>query len=91
VNGYSPAAPPQLPVETPKKRPWGRVFNTAHTEGALRGGMRPDTEGDVYGSDASTYVAPDTDGDGYDDIGKLKMTYRRADGVEIVRKLHGEA
>jgi hypothetical protein len=53
--------------------------------------MRPDTEGDVYGSDASAYVAPDTDGDGYDDIGKLKMTYRRADGVEIVRKLHGEA
>ncbi|KAF8542657.1 velvet factor-domain-containing protein [Trichophaea hybrida] len=90
TNGYAPT-PPQPPVETPKKRPWGRVFNTAHTEGSLRGGMRPDIDGDVYGSDASAYVAPDPEGDGYDDIGKLKMTYRRADGVEIVRKLHGEA
>ena len=56
----------------------------------MRGGMRPDLDSDVYGSDASAYVAPDPDTDGYDDISKLKMTYRRADGVEIVRKLHSD-
>jgi hypothetical protein len=87
--GSSPA--PQ-PADSGKKRQWGSVFNPAHTEGSMRGGMRPNTDSDVYGSDATTPFVPagtEVDDD-YDDIKKLKMTYRRADGVEIVRKLQGE-
>lgn len=66
------------------------MFNTAHTEGPLRNGVRPDSESDLYGSDAFLPSASDVDDDGYEDFGKLKMTYRRADGVEIVRKLTDE-
>jgi hypothetical protein len=58
----------------------------------MRGGMRPNPDSDVYGSEATTPFVPagtEVDDD-YDDIKKLKMTYRRADGVEIVRKLQGE-
>lgn len=92
-SGYAPTTPasqaPQPPAtDSSKKRQWGRVFNTAHTEGSMRSGMRPDIESDMYGSDATPFSA-DTEDDGYDDINKLKMTYRRADGVEIVRKLTG--
>ncbi|KAI5812729.1 velvet factor-domain-containing protein [Pyronema omphalodes] len=84
------AQSPAQPQDSGKKRPWGRVFNQSHTEGAMRQGQRPDTESEVYGADAGQYVQPDNDEDGYDDIGKLRMTYRRADGIEIVRKLHGD-
>lgn len=87
----TPAAQSPAPAqESGKKRPWGRVFNQSHTEGSMRQGQRPDTESEVYGSDAGQYVQPDNEEDGYDDLGKLRMTYRRADGIEIVRKLHGD-
>jgi len=53
--------------------------------------MRPETNTEVYGADPvpSYGTEADDDDDSYD-IGKLKMTYRRADGVEIVRKLPGD-
>jgi len=93
-SGYSSTTPtsqaPQPPsTDSSRKRQWGKVFNNAHTEGSMRSGMRPDIESDMYGSDATAFGA-DTEDDGYDDITKLKMTYRRADGVEIVRNLSGD-
>jgi hypothetical protein len=77
---------PPTPVELPKKRQWSRVFNSAHTEGPLHNKQRPDTSTDLYGGDI---VAVDDD-DAYD-VCSLKMTYRRADGVEIVRDLPRDA
>jgi hypothetical protein len=72
------------------KRQWGRVFNNAHVEGSMQNGSRPSTNSAAYGSDPTfSQTATDLDEDGYD-LGKLKMSYRRADGVEIVRRLPGE-
>ncbi|KAI5800374.1 velvet factor-domain-containing protein [Peziza echinospora] len=67
------------------KREWGSVFNASHLVEPLHNGKRPDTisETSGYGADA---VDDDEDDDDFD-IGKLKMTYRRADGEEIVRRL----
>lgn len=88
---YVPAQPtPQKPVARPvdapprgTKREWGRVFNDSHVAEPLHNGKRPDTisETSTYGED------PVVDEDDDFDIGKLKMTYRRADGEEIVRRL----
>jgi len=88
---YVPAQPtPQKPVARPidapprgTKREWGRVFNDSHVAEPLHNGKRPDTisETSTYGED------PAVDEDDDFDIGKLKMTYRRADGEEIVRRL----
>jgi hypothetical protein len=51
---------------------------------------RPSTNSAVYGSEPSYAQIPtEADDDAYD-LGKLKMSYRRADGVEIVRRLPGE-
>lgn len=51
---------------------------------------RPSTNSAVYGSEPSyTQITTEADDDAYD-LGKLKMSYRRADGVEIVRRLPGE-
>ncbi|KAL7272197.1 hypothetical protein RUND412_005008 [Rhizina undulata] len=82
---------PSKPEEPPKgtKRSWGRVFNNNHVEGPMRDRMRPSSSSSVYGSDANPYAVSDVDDEAYD-LGRLKMTYRRADGVEIVRKLPGE-
>lgn len=71
------------------KRQWGRVFNNAHVEGSLQNGSRPSTNSATYGSDPSYAQASEPEEDAYD-LGKLKMSYRRADGVEIVRRLPGE-
>lgn len=71
------------------KRQWGRVFNNAHVEGSMQNGSRPSTNSATYGSDPSYSQASEPDEDAYD-LGKLKMSYRRADGVEIVRRLPGE-
>lgn len=59
------------------------MFNDSHVAEPLHNGKRPDTisETSTYGEDA--VVEEDDDFD----IGKLKMTYRRADGEEIVRRL----
>jgi hypothetical protein len=67
------------------KREWGSVFNDAHLAEPLHNGKRPDTisETSGYGADAVDEEEEDDDFD----IGKLKMTYRRADGEEIVRRL----
>jgi len=92
-NGYAPATPSSqaqqqpLAADSSKKRQWGRVFNPAHTEGSMRSGMRPDIESDMYGSEAIPFS--EAEDEYYEDINKLKMTYRRADGVEIVRNLTG--
>lgn len=78
---------PQKPVASgpPRgtKREWGRVFNDSHVAEPLHNGKRPDTisETSTYGED------PVVDEDDDFDIGKLKMTYRRACGDEIVRRL----
>ena len=89
---YSLPAIPQQPTEvaSTKKREWGAVFNTAQTEGSLRNGLRPETETDVYGADAAQSYASSNDDEDYDDFNKLKMTYRRADGGEVIRKLTGD-
>lgn len=71
------------------KRPWGRVFNNAHVEGPMQNHSRPSTNSAVYGSEPSYSQSTEADDDAYD-LGKLKMSYRRADGVEIVRRLPGE-
>ncbi|KAF8468445.1 velvet factor-domain-containing protein [Kalaharituber pfeilii] len=83
----TPSKPVAKPVpvanEPPRgtKREWGRVFNDSHVAEPLYNGKRPDTvsENSGYGEDAE-------EEDDFD-IGKLKMTYRRADGEEIVRRL----
>ena len=88
----TPASQSYTPQPDTKKRTWGRVFNTAHTEGALHNGMRPTANSDVYGADSSFAPdAADEEDDGYDDIERMQMSYRRADGVEIVRQLPGYA
>ncbi|KAI5776446.1 velvet factor-domain-containing protein [Geopyxis carbonaria] len=94
---YTPAAPPPPapasqapPPPLAKKRHWNRVFNASHTEGALAHGARPGD--DVYGADA-LLAADSEDEDGgswWDESERLKMSYRRADGVEIVRRLPQE-
>lgn len=72
------------------KRPWGRVFNNAHVEGPMQNRSRPSSNSAAYGSDPPSYAqSSEADDDGYD-LGKLKMSYRRADGVEIVRRFPGE-
>ncbi|CAZ83608.1 unnamed protein product [Tuber melanosporum] len=72
------------------KRPWGRVFNNAHVEGPMQNRSRPSSNSAAYGSDPPPYAQqPEVDDDAYD-FGKLKMSYRRADGVEIVHRLPGE-
>lgn len=80
-----PVGRPQPTDGTPRgtKREWGRVFNDSHVAEPLHNGKRPDiiSETSTYGEDA--VVEEDDDFD----IGKLKMTYRRADGEEIVRRL----
>ncbi|KAI5841440.1 velvet factor-domain-containing protein [Morchella snyderi] len=78
------------PDDRGTKRPWGRVFNNAHVEGSMQNHARPSTNSAVYGSEPSYAQIPtEADDDAYD-LGKLKMSYRRADGVEIVRRLPGE-
>lgn len=78
---HAPAAPV---TEAPRgtKREWGRVFDDSHLSGPLHDGKRPDTvsTSSGYGED------PQEDEDEFD-LGKLKMTYRRAGGEEIVRRL----
>lgn len=90
----SPQPPQQTPAYTPqaqeKKRPWGRVFNPTHTEGPLHNGMRPDTTTQVYGGDSNFAADPVEEDDGYD-VGHMRMSYRRADGLEIVRDIPGYA
>jgi hypothetical protein len=72
------------------KRTWGRVFNSAHVEGPMQNRSRPSANSTTYGSDPPPYAQQtEIDDDAYD-LGKLKMSYRRADGVEIVRRLPGE-
>lgn len=77
-------APPPTVGEAPRgtKREWGRVFDDSHLSGPLHDGKRPDTVsgGSGYGED------PQDDEDEFD-LAKLKMTYRRAGGEEIVRRL----
>lgn len=77
----APAPRSEAPRGT--KREWGRVFNDAHLSEPLHNGRRPDvtSENSGYGADA------EIDEDEDFDLGKLKMTYRRADGEEIVRRL----
>ncbi|RPB17197.1 hypothetical protein P167DRAFT_479318 [Morchella conica CCBAS932] len=78
------------PDDRGTKRPWGRVFNNQHVEGSMQNHARPSTNSAVYGSEPSYAQIPtEADDDAYD-LGKLKMSYRRADGVEIVRRLPGE-
>jgi hypothetical protein len=85
-TGYANGTSAQTPAEPPnRKRPWGRVFNTAHTEGPMFDGGRP-SDSNGYGSDPTSFAADDDD---EYDLGKLKMSYRRADGAEIVRRLPG--
>lgn len=75
--------PPADAAPRGTKREWGRVFNDTHVAEPLHNGKRPDTisESSGYGDD------PAVEEDDDFDIGKLKMTYRRADGEEIVRRL----
>lgn len=66
------------------------MFNNAHVEGPMQNRSRPCSNSAAYGSDPPQYAQqPEADDDAYD-FGKLKMSYRRADGVEIVRRLPGE-
>lgn len=74
------------PAPESKKRAWGRVFNEAHVGGPMHDKMRPSDAS--YGSDPFP-LASENDDSSYD-IGKLRMSYRRADGVEIIRKLPGD-
>lgn len=80
----TPATRPQPADQTPRgtKREWGRVFNDTHVAEPLHNGKRPDTisEHCGYGEDAAD------DEDDFD-LGKMKMTYRRAGGEQIVRRL----
>lgn len=77
----------QPPAPESKKRQWGRVFNEAHTAGPMHDKMRPSDN--AYGTDPFPLTSGDDDDSAYD-IGKLQMSYRRADGVEITRKLPGD-
>lgn len=91
-QAYIPVQPTSKPVARPPptdgvprgtKREYGRVFNDTHLAEPLHNGKRPDTisENSGYGED------PAVDDEDDFDIGKLKMTYRRACGEEIVRRL----
>lgn len=58
------------------------MFDDSHLNGPLHDGKRPDTV-----SSSSGYGEDPQDDDDEFDLGKLKMTYRRAGGEEIVRRL----
>ncbi|KAF3919892.1 hypothetical protein ABW21_db0206395 [Orbilia brochopaga] len=76
-------APEPAPRHAGQKRTWDRVFNSEqHTRERLTNGSRPSQLG--YGLDA------EEDDDDEIDLTKMRMSYRRADGVQITRALPDE-
>ncbi|KAJ6256548.1 hypothetical protein Dda_8410 [Drechslerella dactyloides] len=82
--GYSMMKQPEpAPRHAGQKRSWDRVFNSEqHARERLTNGSRPSQTG--YGLDV------DDDDDDEIDLTKMRMSYRRADGVQITRALPDE-
>jgi hypothetical protein len=69
------------PRHAGQKRSWDRVFSSEqHTRERLTNGSRPAQTS--YGVDVD-----DDDDDDEIDFSKMRMSYRRADGVQITRAL----
>ncbi|KAK6525492.1 velvet protein [Orbilia ellipsospora] len=79
--GYSMIKPSEpAPRHAGQKRSWDRVFSSEqHSRERLTNGSRPTQNN--YGLDV------DDDDDDEIDFTKMKMSYRRADGVQITRAL----
>lgn len=74
-------APEPAPRHAGQKRSWDRVFSEQPRE-RLTNGSRPANA--AYGLDV------DEDDDDEIDFTKMRMSYRRADGVQITRALPDE-
>jgi hypothetical protein len=83
-NQYPVTGPASSESARSAKRSYGSVFGSAQFDQPLRNGMRPSSS--HMGQEVTT-VDDDSECDDSYNLETLKMSYKRADGTEILRRL----